>query len=244
VAKSVLIATANRDFDPTEVAVPWDRLIRAGHQVVFATGDGKEAACDPKLLSGVIFGQLGALPENVRLYQKMIASREFRSPIAYQEVRPPDFAAVLLPGGHAPGMRQYLESKELSTTVLGFLRVGKTVAAICHGGVVLARTVDPVSGQPVIRGRRMTALTKSLERSAFYLTAWKLGRYYRTYPTYVQDEVAEALGDRHLFETGPLFASYRRPFVVRDDSRASLLLTARWPGDASGWAEQIVRALA
>jgi len=243
VAKRVLIATANRDFDPTEVAVPWDRLTRAGHEVVFASGDGKESACDPRLLSGVIFGKLGALPENVALYRKMAESAPFRSPIRYQDARPPDFHALVLPGGHAPGMRQYLESKELTTTVLGFFRLGKTVASICHGGVVLARTVDPVTGKSVVHGRTMTALTKSLERTAYYLTAWKLGRYYRTYPAYVEDEVAAALGEHSLFQTGPLFASYRQPFVVRDDSRPGLLLTARWPGDASGWAEALLGAL-
>ena len=33
----VLIPLPDRDFDPTEVAVPWRVLCDAGHQVVFAT---------------------------------------------------------------------------------------------------------------------------------------------------------------------------------------------------------------
>ena len=51
----------DRDFDVTEVAVPWKILTRAGHRVVFATerGDGPPAA-DPLLLTGVLFGQPGA----------------------------------------------------------------------------------------------------------------------------------------------------------------------------------------
>jgi hypothetical protein len=32
-----------------------------------------------------------------------------------------------------------------------------------------------------------------MERSAYLLTFWKLGRYYRTYPAYVEDEVKAAL---------------------------------------------------
>ena len=28
-----------------------------------------------------------------------------------------------------------------------------------------------------------------MERVAYFLTAWKLGGYYRTYPEYVEDEV-------------------------------------------------------
>ena len=56
----VLIPLPDADFDVTEVTVPW-RLLRGrlGHEVVFATergGDGP--AADPRLPTGVIFGQL------------------------------------------------------------------------------------------------------------------------------------------------------------------------------------------
>jgi putative intracellular protease/amidase len=167
----------------------------------------------------------------------MEGSKEFRSPMRYADVRAADFAELVLPGGHAQGMRPYLESKELQTAVLGFFQAGKPVASICHGGVVLARTLDPSTGESVIHGRRMTALTKMLERTAYYLTAWKLGGYYRTYPAYVQDEVTAAIGDASKFQTGPMIASYKRPFTVEDGN----LLTARWPGDASLFAEKIVQ---
>ena len=46
----------DRDFDTTEVAVPWRVLCDAGHQVVFATERaGTVPAADPRLLAGVIF---------------------------------------------------------------------------------------------------------------------------------------------------------------------------------------------
>ena len=85
----------------------------------------------------------------------------------------------------------------------------------------------------------MTALTKCLERTAYFLTAWKLGSYYRTYPEYVQDEVIRALGERALFQTGPLIPSYRNGFTVRDRN----LVTARWPGDAKAYAEALLALL-
>src|SRR4029453_10981718 len=91
-------------------------------------------------------------------------------------------------------------------------------------------------GRSVIAGRRVTSLTKSLEGTAYYLTAWKLGDYYRTYPEYVQDEVTRAVGRAGRFETGPLLASYKNPFTVRDGD----LLTARWPGDSSRFAGEVV----
>jgi hypothetical protein len=35
-------------------------------------------------------------------------------------------------------------------------------------------------------------LPKYMERLAYLATAWRLGRYYRTYPAYVEDEVKAA----------------------------------------------------
>jgi hypothetical protein len=49
-----------------------------------------------------------------------------------------------------------------------------------------------------------------MERSAYLATAWRLGRYYRTYPAYVEDEVRAALDDPDgQFERGPVTLSAR-----------------------------------
>jgi protease I len=40
----VLMPLPARDFDPTEAAVPWAMLTAAGHNVIFATPDGRLAA--------------------------------------------------------------------------------------------------------------------------------------------------------------------------------------------------------
>jgi len=235
----VLIALPDRDFDPTEVVAPWDAVRKAGGTPVFATEHGEIASCDPKLLTGVIFGQLGALPANVALYHEAAGTPEFKKPLRWADVRAADYEALVLPGGHAQRMKQYLESTLLQAVVREFFSAHKPVAAICHGVIVLARTLDPRTGKSVIYGKHSTALTKVLEASAFALTFWKLGRYYRTYPEYVQDEVARALGTHSLFQRGPTFASYKKPFWVHDGE----VLTARWPGDAAGWAHALVKHL-
>jgi putative intracellular protease/amidase len=232
----VLLPLPDHDFDVTEVAVPWRLLRDAGHEIVFATEHGGRAAqADPLLLSGVLFGQLGAEPEPRRFYAELAQDPGYRDPVAWAELKPGEYDGLLLPGGHAPGMRQYLGSAALRDQVAEFWASGRPVGAICHGVLVLARTLDPATGASVLAGRRTTCLPKYMERSAFYLTAWRRGRYYRTYPAYVQEEVAAALGPQGTFERGPRVLAQRGTatddapaFVVRDGNYVS----ARWPGDA------------
>lgn len=241
----VLIPLPDRDFDVTEVAVPWRVLTDAGHDAVFATECGDKAPmADPRLLDGVIFGKLGAYEEPKRFYWELAASERFRAPVAWPDLRPANFDALLLPGGHAPGMRQYLSSGVLQSKVAEFWRLGRPVGAICHGVLVLARTRDPVTGRSVIADRQTTCLPKYMERGAYYLTAWRLGRYYRTYRAYVEDEVRAALASPAQFIRGPRTSrrgtatDHANAFVVQD----GCYLSARWPGDAYLFAERF-RAL-
>jgi hypothetical protein len=78
-AVRLLMPLPDHDFDTTEVAVPWKILSELGHAITFATeGGGTAPACDPRLLTGVIFGLLGAKPEPAALYDAMSSSTEFR----------------------------------------------------------------------------------------------------------------------------------------------------------------------
>jgi putative intracellular protease/amidase len=233
----VLLPVPDRDFDVTEVAVPWRILRDAGHEVVFATERaGTVPAADPRLLTGVLFGKLGAAPEARQLYGQLTRAPEFSSTAAWAGLDPAAFDGLLLPGGHAPRMRQYLGSEALSEQVGRFWKSRRPVGAICHGVLVLARARDPDTGRSVLADRLTTCLPKYMERSAYLATAWRLGRYYRTYPAYVEDEVRAALDDpARQFRRGPVTLSARGTaaddgpaFVVQDGNYVS----ARWPGDA------------
>src|SRR5438445_5765518 len=104
----ILMPLPDHDFDVTEVAVPWRLLTDAGHQVVFATERaGTRPAADPRLLTGVIFGQLGAEDEPKRFYRELTADQGFGAPIAWEGMEPAEYDGLILAGGHAPGMRQY-----------------------------------------------------------------------------------------------------------------------------------------
>ncbi|NUP05032.1 MAG: thiamine biosynthesis protein ThiJ [Polyangiaceae bacterium] len=231
----VLIPLPDHDFDTTEVAVPWRILTRADIEVVFATERGAPAACDPLLLSGVVFGKLGAEPEAKALYEALTKTAAFKYPLAFGSLDVASFDGLLLPGGHAKGMRQYLESRALFDQVRAFWKLRRPVAAICHGVLVLARTVDPETGRSVLFDRKTTCLPKYMERTAWLSTAWKLRDYYRTYPEYVEDEVKRSLAHPEQFERGPihLFAKGtdvddRAAFIVTDAN----YISGRWPGDA------------
>jgi len=232
----VLVPLPDRDFDVTEVAVPWKLLRDAGHDVVFASEAGATPACDPLLLTGVVFGKLGARDEAIAFYRELEPDPAFVAPITWAQASATldSFDALLLAGGHAPGMRQYLGSPAVQAITTAFFATDKPIAAICHGVLVAARSKRE-DGHSVLHGVRTTCLPKYMERSAFLATFWRRGRYYRTYPAYVEDEVRDALAKPEDFERGPRELSKRgtredhtHAFVVEDGRYVS----ARWPGDA------------
>jgi putative intracellular protease/amidase len=241
----VLFPLPDHDFDVTEVAVPWKLLTEAGHRVVFATEGGARPACDPLLLTGVVFGKLGARLEAIAFYRELEAAAGFMSPRTWASCNVGSFDALFLAGGHAPGMRQYLGSDVVQRLTAAFFATTKPIAAICHGVLVAARS-HRADGTSVLHGVRTTCLPKYMERSAYLATFWRRGRYYRTYPAYVEDEVRAALAKPDDFERGPREFSKRgtrdddRPAFVVEDGR---YVSARWPGDAYLIAKKLIERL-
>ena len=199
----------------------------------------------------------------------MLGDGAFRSPLHWGAARRSDYDALVLPGGHrARGMRPYLESPEVQQMAIDAFRADKPVGAICHGVLVAARAVDPITTHSVLHGRRTTALTWAFERKAWsvarYSRFWD-SSYYRTYLEEpgqpwgfmsVQQEVTRALADPGDFVDVTKSTPDRRrktsgrardtmdddrpAFVVRDGSYVS----ARWPGDAHTFARTLADVLA
>lgn len=281
---TVLIPIPDRDFDPTEVAVSWRVLTRNGHRVVFATESGSPGAADDIMVSGrgldvwSALPVLGAIPvlglmlrankDGCSAYRDMLASDEFQHPIAWAEADLNGVGALLLPGGHrARGMRSYIDSDILHRLVVDAFARNVIVAAICHGVLLAARSVDPATGHSVLYGHKTTALTWAMEGLAWRLTRvtrfWDRN-YYRTYTEQagqakgymsVQSEVTRALKDptdfcdvvrgspgwrRKTLGMARDTATDSRPaFVVDDGSYVS----ARWPGDTHTFATVLSRKL-
>lgn len=281
---AVLIPIPDRDFDPTEVAVSWRVLTRHGHRVVFATESGAPGAADDIMVTGrgldiwsavPGLGAIAALGLALRAnkdgrsaYRDMLRSNEFQHPLTWERATLDGFDALLLPGGHrARGMRGYLDSDLLHRLVADAFGRGLIVAAICHGVLLAARSVDPRTGRSVLYGRKTTALTWAMERLAWRLTRvtrfWDPD-YYRTYTEApgqpvgymsVQSEVTRALEDPNDFRDvarGSPRWWLKTSGMVRDTPDGSgpafvvddgNYISARWPGDTHTFATVLSQKL-
>jgi putative intracellular protease/amidase len=287
---NILIPLPSTDFDPTEAALSWKILRDAGHAIHFATPDGRRAHADPLMLSGRGLDPWGWIPGLNRLrliglllradrcgrqaYRAMERDARFLQPARYDQLRVGDYDGLLLPGGHAQGMKAYLENRALQDFVAAYFDHTdaqgrhRPVAAVCHGVVLAARSVSKVTGKSVLHGRKTTALTWRLEKSAwnlgrFFARFWDPG-YYRTYREAggepagyrgVEQEIKRALASASDFLDVPRRAPHhfrKTSGLVRDrvgDDRAAWVvrdgnyLSARWPGDVHSFAGQFAAML-
>jgi putative intracellular protease/amidase len=281
---TVLIPIPDVDFDPTEVAVSWQVLTRKGHAVAFSTESGNPAEADDIMVTGrgldpwsrvpglsrvVVVGRFLRANRDARTaYSQMVASAEYRHPAAWAAASLDGVDCLLLPGGHrARGMRSYIDSDVLQRLVSDAFGKRLLVAAICHGVLLAARSIDPATGRSVLYGRKTTALTWDLERRA-----WQLARltrfwdrdYYRTYPERpgdpaghmsVEAKVTRALenpGDFRNAGAGSPHVRAKTSGMARDsatDARPAFVvddgtyISARWPGDAHTFAAAVAARL-
>jgi protease I len=175
----ILIPMSDRDSDPTEVAIPWKQLTALGYEVQFPSPLGQIPEADRRMLSGRGLRPwrpfLRARKDARKAYSELEKDPHFQSPLPYKELNDRDFDGVLLPGGHGPGIKTYLESEELQQLVVEVTQAEKPLAAICHGVVLAARAVNPETGKSVLFGRKTTALPRAMEMSAWLLIGLWLG---------------------------------------------------------------------
>lgn len=236
--------------DPSEIAVPWKVLRKEGHEVVFSTPNGKKARADEIMITGkglgIFKGILRARKDAREAYVEMEKDAAFCKPTKYEDLKEADFDAIFLPGGHDKGVKEYLESKVLQDLIVQFFKSNKPVAGICHGILLIARSIDKETGKSVIANYKTTSLLKTQELAAFNLTRLWLGDYYLTYPEITtQDEVMSFLETKANFVLGPRpiakdrMDNLKAGFVVRDRN----YLSARWPGDLYSLTTEFIKLL-
>ncbi|KAI0467356.1 class I glutamine amidotransferase-like protein [Xylaria cf. heliscus] len=262
-APRAIFIMADYGHDPTETAVPWAAFKAAGYEVSFATENGKVPRCDKKMVEGVTQKLLvrhntrapapapvsvpGAKKEVVATYRNMQQSAEVLHPLSWSA---PDFSLdpfdlVVFPGGHEKSVRQVIESPAVHKLMLDFFpktkKPGrKVVGAVCHGVMVLSESKD-ADGRSVIHDCVTTALPTRFEQTAYWGTRAFLGDYYKTFghgSENVQQSVTKALASPAQFKA----ALNPGPFVVEDENYN--YISARYPGDAELFAEEIIKLFA
>jgi protease I len=245
----ILMPIPKIDFDPSETSIPWKKLTDNKIEVKFATPDGKPGEGDYRILSGNGLGpakKLLMISKSAKdYYGMMIKDKNFINPIKYEDINPDDYSGIIIPGGHAPNTKSFYESNILQDIVVSFFKKLKPVGAICHGVLLIARSIDRNTGKSIIYDYKTTSLLKRQEMLSFYLTRAWLGDYFRTYAISVEEEVKSYLCNENNFIKGNIGflrdseKSTSNGFAVLDRN----YLSARWFGDAYHFSAEFIKLL-
>lgn len=177
--------TFSTGFYLNELMQPVKALLDAGHQVSFATPQGRAPTLDRGSLDPMYFGgDAQALQAHRALLEKLALTAPDRSPVLSLErvaqIGYDRFDAVYVPGGHAP-MQDLLRSPALGRLLSDFHAKGKTTALVCHGPIALLSALPDAAGfaqalaegrtppappQWIYRGYRLTVISNQEEEIA------------------------------------------------------------------------------
>lgn len=240
----VVFLMADYGHDPTETVIPFTEFRKAGFEVHIATENGQAPECDAKMLTGITQKMLGATSEVVGLYQKMKQDLHDITILAWTETSfsLDTYELVFLPGGHEKGVKQVIDSPEVHKLLLEYFPKtrkpsNKSVAAICHGVMVLSESLQP-DGKSVIHDATTTALPGTMEQGIFWGTRAFLGDYYKTYGPN-SDSVQTSVSNRLDDPEKQYFSSLSMSPFVREDEKYNYL-SGRFPPDAALLAEKAI----
>lgn len=133
-----LLLLAGDFVEDYEIMVPFQALLMLGYQV--------DAVCPQKTAGQFVRTAIHDF-EGDQTYSEKPGHR-FTLNASFSDVRPDDYAGLVIPGGRAP---EYLR---LDANVLNIVRhfaaANRPIAAICHG-------IQILTAADVVRGRRLTA---------------------------------------------------------------------------------------
>ncbi|MCT4370829.1 type 1 glutamine amidotransferase domain-containing protein [Yangia mangrovi] len=148
-----------------ELASPYYAFLDAGHEVTLVTLGGKPVPIDP---NSDLTGE--EAPASVtRFRADAEATALLSNPGRLEDEDVTTYDALYIPGGH--GAMFDLAESALAAKVIGKAwDSGKVVASVCHGPAAFAKVVD-ANGDPIVKGRKVTAFTDSEEEAVGLLEA-------------------------------------------------------------------------
>lgn len=217
--KTLIITTSNDILSPghptglwlEEFAVPYTTLTEAGVEVVVASPKGGLVPLDPK-----------TEPDEEQRKKWAGALSALTATKRINEVTADGFDAIFFPGGHGP-LVDLLDNAEVHRLIESFNGAGKLIAAVCHGPAALLNARN-TSGEPLIKGRKVTGFTNTEER---------LVGLHDVVPFLLEDAMKERGGD---FESALLPTTSH---TVRDGN----LLTGQNPASSQKIGDELLDAL-
>jgi protease I len=124
------------------------------------------------------------------------------SDVAFADVKPEQYAGLILSGGRAPEYLRY--DADLMRIVRHFFDEGKPVACVCHG-------IEIIAAADVIRGRHVTTVAKCR------YDAESAGATYEDVPSVVDGNLVTA---RTFWDAAPWMREFMRMLNASRDRRA------------------------
>ncbi|KAJ5467297.1 ThiJ/PfpI [Penicillium sp. IBT 31633x] len=150
-----------------ELAKPLHKILAAGHEVTFASPKGLPPAPDPNSESLLAFASnFYERQQENQLIERMKRENGFNTPRPFHTISDDEltsFAAVFIPGGHAP-LRDLGADADLGRILRYFHEENKPTAVICHGPYALLSTKLAGDGSFVYEGYNITSWSDAEEK--------------------------------------------------------------------------------
>jgi putative intracellular protease/amidase len=236
--------SAPTGFWLNELVVPAWGLAAAGYELVVATPDAKRPALDECSDKARYFGND---PQKLQAAHNFVLNHPaMRSLISLHDAasRAAEFAAVYIPGGHAP-IVDLVQNRDLGRILREFLRAAKPIAALCHGPVAL------LSALPNPAAYRRALVAYDLVAANAAAARWPFAGYHMTAFSDEEEDCVEAeslQGQLPFYAAGALSRAGAKiehgpPFearVVEDRG----LVTGQNPASAEALTRALLDALA
>jgi len=137
-----------------EVAHPYFKFIKAGHEVVFASPKGGYAPMDPasKDLKD---------PQNKKFFENKGLMKQLSNTVALKKIKASEYDAIVFAGGHGT-MWDFHNSEVLNKLAAKIYERGGVVAAVCHGPAALVN-IKLSNGDYLIKDKKVTGFTNKEE---------------------------------------------------------------------------------